>query len=267
MGIKIGTGTFILRHELPGGLEKPMEKLAAIGFEGLELVGLFGHAARDVRMALDRNDLQAIGDHVPVREFLAHAETVLADRKALGCAYLTLACSPEEIAAGADSLIAAFERGAMAVRDAGLVPLYHNHDFDMRGERPFAARVLDAVPALSFEPDVGWMVYAGQDPDVYLKKYRDRCPVIHLKDLYADDLTALKPGAAAAEIEYDPENGGFAFCPTGYGVVNTPRLIGACLACQPEWLVVDHDLAYERNLYDDLKMSYDYVKALLMLHQ
>ncbi len=28
-----------------------------------------------------------------------------------------------------------------------------------------------------------------------------------------------------------------------------------CLACKPKWFVVDHDLAYERDSYEDLKME------------
>lgn len=264
MDIQIGTGTYILRDELPLGLHAPLFQLSEIGYMGIELVGFFGHTGQAILDKLDQFGMKAIGDHVPVREFLFRSDEILAERKAMGCEYLTLACSPDE--AKDVALFPLFERAARIVRDAGLTPLYHNHDFDMRGEHPFAERLLDAVPELSFEPDVGWMLYAGKDPAVYLKKYVSRCPVIHLKDIYAEDLSALKPGAASSEKEYDPENGAFAFCPTGYGVANVPMLLKDCLNCDPKWLVIDHDFAYARSSYDDLKLSYDYVKALLSLH-
>jgi sugar phosphate isomerase/epimerase len=121
--------------------------------------------------------------------------------------------------------------------------MLHNHDFDMRGEAPFAERMLDAVPELRFEPDVGWMAVAGADPAKFLQKYRDRTPVVHLKDVLLTD-------------------GGFVFRPTGYGSVNTPRLMPFILACRPEWLMVDHDDAYGRDSYGDLALSLQYVRTL-----
>ena len=61
------------------------------------------------------------------------------------------------------------------------------------------------------------------------------------------------------------ERGHFEFRPTGYGVLNLPRLMPLCLRCHPEWFVMDHDLAYERDIYSDLKLSLDYVRGLLSL--
>jgi hypothetical protein len=45
-----------------------------------------------------------------------------------------------------------------------------------------------------------------------------------------------------------------------------PRLMPMCLSCAPEWFVMDHDLAYERDSFADLKLSLDYVKTLLSLY-
>ena len=36
-----------------------------------------------------------------------------------------------------------------------------------------------------------------------------------------------------------------------------------CLACRPDWLVMDHDMAYDRDPYGDLKLSLDYTRELL----
>ena len=90
----------------------------------------------------------------------------------------------------------------------------------------------------------GWMVVAGKNPAYFLQKYAARTPVIHLKDVLLTDA-------------------GFSFRPTGYGCVNTPALLPAMLACAPEYLMIDHDLAYDRDSYSDLKLSYDYLKTLL----
>ena len=61
------------------------------------------------------------------------------------------------------------------------------------------------------------------------------------------------------------DRGHFEFRPTGYGVLNLPKLMPLCLDCEPAWFVMDHDLAYERDPYEDLKLSLDYTRALLKM--
>ena len=113
------------------------------------------------------------------------------------------------------------------------------------------------------EPDLGWMLFAQADPAEALTKYSDRCPVIHFKDIFVKDLSLVGKGEELGETKARPEKGYFEFRPVGYGMLNIPKLMPLCLACKPEWFVVDHDLAYERDSYQDLKISLDYLKALM----
>ena len=126
-----------------------------------------------------------------------------------------------------------------------------------------ADTLLDACEDLRFEPDLGWIFYTGASPEDYLKKYAHRCPVIHLKDVYARDLTLAGNSLCLGTKKADPEKGYFEFRPLGYGMLNLPKLMPACLKCAPEWMVLDHDLAYERDSFMDLKLSLDYTKTLL----
>lgn len=243
--IKIGVGTYIVREDAKADLPTALGKLAAIGYDGVELLGFFGRTAQEVSAMLSSLSIEALGDHVGVTEFLADAPGVIADHQAIGCKRITLGCPAEQVAAEPfDGIVEQMRRAADACLAAGITPMYHNHDYDMRGKVPFAERLLDAVPQLRFEPDIGWILVGGQDVARLLRKYKDRTPVVHLKDVFA---TA----------------DGFTFRPTGYGNVNTPGLMPDILACNPEWLVVDHDYAYERDSYEDLALSLAYVRALL----
>ena len=118
---------------------------------------------------------------------------------------------------------------------------------------------------LCLEPDLGWMITAKADPSAYLHKYINRCPVIHLKDVYAEDFSKTGDGGGLTEQKALPEKGYFEFRPTGYGLLNLPKLMPLCLKCNPEWFVVDHDAAYNRDIYADLKLSLDYTRNLLMM--
>jgi hypothetical protein len=51
--------------------------------------------------------------------------------------------------------------------------------------------------------------------------------------------------------------------PTGYGVMNNAELYALSLSCKPEWYIMDHDCAYERDSYFDLAVSLDYFKNLM----
>lgn len=243
--IKIGVGTYIVREDAKANLNNTLRQLKAIGYEGAELLGFFGAEPNALAAMLKSIDIVALGDHVQVLDFLNNAENILHDHLTIGCQRITFSCSKVQIEnAPFDELRELFAQAARLCIQAGIVPMYHNHDFDMLGGIPFAQRLLDAVPELIFEPDVGWMVVAGKEPEPYLQRYQDRIQVVHLKDVFLHE-------------------DGFVFRPTGYGCVNTPALMPYILACKPEWLMVDHDYAYDRDSYDDLALSYDYVKALL----
>jgi sugar phosphate isomerase/epimerase len=242
--MKIGVGTYIVREDAQADLFGTLRRLKEIGYDGAELLGFFGVAPEALRGMLKTLGLEALGDHVPVLDFLKDPERAIQDHLTIGCRRITLSCPKERIDGEPfEKLADEFATCAEHCLKSGVTPMYHNHDFDMRGDAPIAQRMLDAVPGLRFEPDVGWMAVAGKDPAWYLERYRSRTPVIHLKDVFLTDE-------------------GFTFRPTGYGTVNTPKLMPAMLACHPEWLMVDHDLAYDRDSYDDLALSYQYVKAL-----
>ena len=88
------------------------------------------------------------------------------------------------------------------------------------------------------------MSIGSADPAYYLEKYKDRSPVIHFKD-------------------YMPAGDSFQFRPTGYGIMNNAELYATSLSCNPEWYIMDHDCAYERDIYFDLAISLEYFKNLM----
>lgn len=263
-----GTGIYILRREAERDLFEVTGKLAALGFEGVELLGFFGKAPAEIRGKLETAGLRALGDHVPMEDFLADPDRIIGERLEAGCGYLTIAHREGTFSPHTEGWSAMLKDMAILIgkcRKEGLIPQYHNHGWDVRavpGEKPYADTLLDALggEGLCFEPDLGWMAYSSADPADYLRRYGHLCKVIHLKDVYARDYAQVRlpPG----DSKGDPANGGFEFRPTGYGTVNFPRLMPLCLAPAPEWLVIDHDLAYERDPYEDLRLSLEYVKNL-----
>jgi sugar phosphate isomerase/epimerase len=268
--IRLAAPLFILREEAQKDLFSVLEKLQKIGYDGIEFLGLFGHSASQVRQKLDELSLKALGDHVNVDEFIKEPERVIEEHLEIGCEYLTLAWNDRSLKPGDPAfqeMLDYYRVLSQKCLDAGLIPQFHNHDFEFRTDPPIVDQVLDYCEkdGLCFEPDLGWMVYMQQSPEHYLTKYASRCRVLHFKDVYAEDFSLVGDGQQVGTQTANPDNGYFEFRPTGYGLVNFPKLMPLCLACNPDWIVMDHDLAYDRDPFEDLKLSLDYTKNLLKL--
>ena len=250
----IGSPLFILRYACQKDLMGVLERLGEIGFGGVEFLGMFGHKPKDIRAKLASCGLAAIGNHVPFNEFTLNTQAVINDHYELGCRYITISPPEKDGLPGGDAYgrtIESFNRIGEAVNAAGMTLLYHNHAEELKSGidgKSILENILDDTPgnALSLEPDLGWIQIGGGDPMHYLDKYVNRCPVIHFKD-------------------YMPTESGFIFRPTGYGVVNNAVLYKKSIACKPAWYIMDHDCAYERDIYNDLKMSLDYFKNLVFI--
>ena len=139
--------------------------------------------------------------------------------------------------------------------------------FDKGRWRSVLDLILDnIIRSLKYQPDLGWLALGGGDPVYYLKKYKDRCPVIHLKDYFVTEPTLLESPFVLGTERGGAEYNYFEFRPSGYGVMNFPALMPHILACEPEWITTDHDMSDERDTYKDMAMSLTYIKQLISLY-
>ena len=122
----IASPLYILRDHAAQDLNAVLAKLAELGFDGVELLGFFGHTPADIRRTLDGLGLKALGNHVPWADLSARPEDVLADHQTLGCGYLTVAGL---------SALDALPLEALAQDSAGL------YVFVIRGSRAYKTAV------------------------------------------------------------------------------------------------------------------------------
>lgn len=248
---KIGSPLFILREKCAADLMGVLEKLSEIGYEGIEFLGFYGNSPLSIRNKLDSCNLRAVGNHVSYDDFIKTPEKIIEEHKILGCDYITIGSPAQDgLPGGSDYLKskAEIEKLGEMMNEAGMKLLFHNHSGELSNffyGKTILEGLLDTINPnlLSLEPDIGWMQIGGADPSYYLKKYKDRCPVIHFKD-------------------YAPKAEGFEFRPTGYGVMNNALLYALSLDCSPKWYIMDHDCSYERDEFEDLKLSLEYFKNL-----
>lgn len=87
----------------------------------------------------------------------------------------------------AKKAVEVFNKAGKMIKEAGLTFAYHCHGYEFQ---PYEDGTLwdymaKNMPAeyVSFEIDILWAYFGGQDPAKLILKYGDRCKLIHVKDL------------------------------------------------------------------------------------
>ena len=164
-----------LLAETPDRFEEVMKEVKAMGYDGVELAGLYGLDPAYIRDVLDRVGLVPVSAHVPLAEMMADAEKVAADYKTIGVSYIAVPYLPEEyrpLTEGYPKVIEEMKRIGAVMKAHGIQLLYHNHDFEFvtlpDGTYGFddIYRQIDA-DLLKAEPDLCWIDVAIGKPAEY----------------------------------------------------------------------------------------------------
>ena len=270
--LPIALQLYSVRDEAQKDFPGVLAQVKAMGYDGVELAGLYGFAPAEVKKLLDDVGLKAISAHVPYEVMIAAPEEVLGGYALLGCSWVVVPYMMEELRFGGakyDEAIAGFRTLAQAAKALGMKLLYHNHDFEFacHGGK-FALDILyETLNAdlLETEIDTCWVRVAGQDPAAYVRKYTGRAPVVHLKDYYME--SGSSGGAYAliglAEGEQPSRNESFRFKHLGAGVQNIPSLLSAAADAQAQWVVVEQDGPTEGiEPLECARLSIEYLRSL-----
>lgn len=271
----IALQVYSVREAAEKDLAGTLQAIKGMGYDGVELAGLYGLSADRVKKELDTAGLQAISAHVPWQELADDTEKTLADYKHIGCQYVAIPSLPDELRPGTPGFATVLKevpRIGRACREQGMTLLYHNHDFEFvrLEDGQFGLDALySTVPEdeLQTELDVCWIKVAGQSPVDYIRKYEGRCPIVHLKDFHQEE------GEKADEPLYEligeegknkapSRNESFQFRPVGHGLQDMPAIVDASQECGAKWLVVEQDRSDDRDPLEAVKMSVDYLRSL-----
>ena len=263
---------YTVRDDVAKDFKGTLQQVKALGYDGVEFAGLFGQNPADIKAWCAELGLNPISAHVPLAEMLEDIDKVITDYKTIGCEYIVVPYVTEERRPTGElfkQMVEEIRTIGAKCKEAGLVLLYHNHDFEFQktdtGE--FGLDYLFAnvsADLLQTELDQCWVKYAGQDPVAYLEKYSGRSPVVHLKDYYASGEQKEDPYALIGLNEGEKkENKAFEFRPLGYGVQDIPSIIEASKKAGSKWFVVEQDQpSLGKTPMECAGMSMEYLKSL-----
>ena len=182
-----------------------VEKVAQMGYKGVEFAGYGGLKPEQVVKLLKDNGLTAYGSHIgglPKTDAELDAEIEM--NLAVGSKYLICPWQDMETRDDALRFAEVMNRTADRLRPHGLRLGYHNHDFEFkvdRGEILLDTVLQNVAEDVFVEFDVFWVAYAGHDPLRFIKKYAGRQPLMHLKELAADRKANVEIGAGILDFD------------------------------------------------------------------
>ncbi len=267
--LPVGLQLFTVRDEMAKSVSETLKAVKEAGYDCVEPAGLFGLSGEEFKSELDKAGLVAVSAHVPLAEMLANPQEAIATYKTLGCKYFAvpyLGVGERYGDEGFDAILSGIEKFGELCHKNGLTLVYHNHDFEF--EKTSDGRyVLDYMydtvkpEFLQAELDTCWVNIGGEDPSSYIRKYKGRCPVIHLKDFVGGKTENMYEliGTDQAKSEKSEE---FAFRPVGSGVQNFPEILAASLDAGAEFVIVEQDDTNDIPCLEAAKISRDYLKSL-----
>jgi sugar phosphate isomerase/epimerase len=229
----------------------------ALGFNGS---GFFGLDAKEVRKILDDNGLTAPSMHSGLPT-LEHAMGELAEAaNILGAKYVILpSAQTQPDLDGYKKQSEQFNRIGESASSKGIKFAYHNHGNGLQklnGKLPFDLIMENTDPKkVFFQMDIFWMTAGGVDVVEYLKKFKGRFKLMHVKD--------MKEKARFSGDGGDPDQW-MALFPhltnAGSGVMDMKSILSQANKSGVDHFIIERDLA--PNPGEDLKKSFEFVTSV-----
>lgn len=223
-----------------------LKAVAAVGYPAVQMAGTYGMSADDLRTVLDSLGLAVAGTHVALEALEENLDREIAYYRTLGTSDIVVPFVKQERrqdAAGYREIAASLNRLGARCREAGARLSYHNHafEFDRFGDVTGLDILLGETDpeVVKWEPDVYWIQYGGADPAALIRQYSGRCPIVHLKDMTADESRT--------------------FAEVGEGVLDWPSIFKASEVNGAEWYVVEQD-RWSRPSVDAAALSLKHLK-------
>jgi sugar phosphate isomerase/epimerase len=187
MDIQIGLQLYSIRDEIEKDFKGTIEKVANIGYKGVEFAGFYGVDAKEVKSMLDSLKLVPCGSHEAMDGLKNNLDYVIEYNKTIGNKYII--CPWAEYKSKQDFVDMAklLNKIGKKCKDNDIVFGYHNHahEFVSFGEETGMDILINETDPnlVTFELDTYWVKYAGIDPAEFIKKYSGRFKLIHIKDM------------------------------------------------------------------------------------
>jgi len=190
----IGLQLFSIRDLTEKNFFGTLEIVGKIGYTGVEFAGYFGASAKDLKNALKNYGLKPAGSHIGIDGLISNPDEIIEYSLELGDPYIIVPALSENMRDSED----AWKKTAQHFNEIGekcskngIALGYHNHDFEFKkfnGQFGLDILVANTEPKNCFiELDTFWVEYAGLSSIDFIEKYKERCALLHIKEMISLD--------------------------------------------------------------------------------
>lgn len=187
----IGLQAYTFRGSWPNGIEATLDTIKSLGVTEMEGGPIKGMATEELRKQLDKRGIKMVSIGADYNELAKSADETIKNAKILGAKYVMVAWIPHDSKGfsleNAKKAVADFNKAGKTLKENGITLTYHNHGYEFvpyEDGTLFDYIVKNTNPEyVSFEMDLLWTAFPGQDPAALLNKYGKRWKLMHLKDL------------------------------------------------------------------------------------
>jgi sugar phosphate isomerase/epimerase len=203
-GKYIGMQLYTVRNDIAKDVDGTVKYVAKAGYNQIEMYGFDGttffgkKSPKEMKDLLSANNLSTPSGHYYLPKVMYENnmdvwKQCLEAGNALGHKYMVIPWVDEQHRNGDyfKQLAETVNNAAELTKKAGMRLAYHNHDFEFKtGDdgKTFYENMLHHTDKnlVDFEMDLYWVVYAGQKPQDWFKKYPGRFKMWHVKDMWVN---------------------------------------------------------------------------------
>lgn len=227
-----------------------MKKIRQIGYQAVQVSAIGPIPHQEVKAIVEDLGLTICNTHIPYDRLWNDLDSVIEQHHLWNCRHVAIGSLPAAYREEGGDGYRRFAQEASQVGEklhaAGLTFSYHNHSFEF--ERFGKRTALDIIYEesdpryLQAEIDTYWVQHGGGDPAAWIRRMKNRMPVVHLKDMVIVDRQQVM-----AEV--------------GEGNLNWPAILDACREAGVEWYAVEQDIC-RRDPFESLRISYENLRAM-----
>lgn len=247
---KFAAQLYTVREELKTDFPNVLRELKKMGWAGVQISGLHGYDPKEIASVLDETGLGTAGMHIPLQRLTDDLEQVLEEARIFHTRDVICPYLPQEYqnAEGYTLVRQRLNEVARKVADQNVRISYHNHNFEFKtfiNGKSALEYLLEPsnTNAVLAEIDVYWVKKGGKDPVSFIKPYANRMPIIHLKDMTADERET--------------------FAEVGTGSIDFTAILRWGELSGVEWYAVEQDVC-SGNPMDSLQISLENLRKLAL---
>lgn len=236
---KIAVQLYTVREEMKENPVGTLEKVAELGYKGVEFAGFFNISAEEMKGHLERLGLTTVASHTPLEALENQFDEVIRYNKTIGNRYLVCPWSELKDKESLQEISLRLKTLIPKVKAEGMELLYHNHDHELKilDDNFLLDKLVEVCDGeLGLEVDTFWVYRGGVNPRDYMLKHEKHIPFVHVKDGTDEGLNALGEGKAPVAQ-----------------VLETVEELGL------EWIIVENDNPYPNGL-EDIERSMVYLQ-------